>query len=462
MSLVGDLAARAHSVAAGPIPAAVRTATRAHLTDAAGALVAGHTSLHGPVERLADSLGLGNARRTAFVGGVYAHCWETGDIHRGAVLCPGCIVLPATLAVLPACPSVSTEQFERAYLAGYEVALAAAIAVRGERLIQRGWWPTALVAPLGGAAAVSVLLGRSPESTASAIALAAQHAGGAIAGTTERADGRHLLSGFAAERAVTAVLAADAGWTGPLDILDDPRSPIQRVDPDAGLVSGYLLPETSLKPHAGAKHLQSAIDAVLALRAQVTGEIERLTCYLPAQLAKVIDRPPPFGSVLNALGSAQFVLAVSALRGRCTPADFDGATLRDEELLALAGKIRIETADDLSAAYPAKWGARVEITTSSGTVHAERLDARGDPGCPLSEAEITGKFVTLAGGSFGDEKAHAVAESLLHPDPAGLPSTLSEYLLPLLGSPSREPRADTLVPSLEGAVPAGARTGGSS
>jgi 2-methylcitrate dehydratase PrpD len=451
MSFVGELAERAHAVAAGPIPPAVRAATRAHLTDAAGALVAGHASLRGSVEPLADSLRLGAERRTAFVGGVYAHCWEVGDIHRGAVLCPGCVVLPATLAVLDERPSLSSVDYERAYLAGYEVALTAALAVRADKLIQRGWWPTALVAPLGAAAAVSLLLGRSPDVTASAIALAAQHAGGAIAGTTEQANGRQLLSGFAAERAVTAVLAADSGWQGPLDILDDPRSPMLRAEAMAG---GYLLPETSLKPHAGAKHLQSAIDAVLSLRGQA-GEVLRLTCHLPEQLARVVDRPPPFGSALSALGSAQFMLALALLRGHCTPADFGTGALRDEAILALARTIRVETADDLSVAYPAKWGARVEIVTAAETLCAERLDARGDPGSPLSEAEITEKFVTLAGPSFGGHRARAVAGSLLHGDPVAV---LGEHILPLLGARS----ADTFGWSSQGAAPAGARTGGPS
>ncbi|WP_326834125.1 MmgE/PrpD family protein [Amycolatopsis rhabdoformis] len=450
MSLVGDLAARAHSVASRPVPPAVRAAVRAHLTDAVGALIAGHTTLAGSLPGLARTLSAddGAARRTAFLAGVYAHGWEAGDIHRGSVLCPGCVVLPATLAVLP--EDASADQYERAYLAGYEVALAAAAVIGGEGLIRQGWWPTALLAPLGGAAAASVLRGRSPGVTASAIALAAQHAGGSIAGATDRADGKYLLSGFAAERAVTAFLAADSGWTGPLDILDDPRSPLRRSD--TALPSGYLLPETSLKPHAGAKHLQGAIDAVLALRSGGwrRGEVRRLRCLLPAQLAGIVDRPPPFGSALSALGSAQFVLAVSALRGHCTPWDFEDGALHDEAVLELARVVEVGPADDLTAAYPAKWGARVEITTTSGVVSADRLDARGDPGNPLPDNEIVGKFTTLAERELGRARARRVAESLLGADPVPV---LREHVLPLLGG--------TFGRSPENAA-AGVRTGGSS
>ncbi|MGW4487616.1 MmgE/PrpD family protein [Amycolatopsis sp. NPDC004368] len=450
MSLVGELAARAHSVASRPVPPAVRAAVRAHLTDAVGALVAGRTTLGGSMSGLARTLSAddGAARRMAFLGGAYAHAWEVGDIHRGSVLCPGCVVLPATLAVLPG--DVSADQYERALLAGYEVALGAAAVIGGEGLIRRGWWPTALLAPLGGAAAAAVLLDRSPAVTASAIALAVQHAGGSIAGATDRADGKYLLAGFAAERAVTAFLAADSGWTGPLDILDDPRSPLRRTD--AQLPPPYLLPETSLKPHAGAKHLQGAIDAVLALRPPggwTSGSIRRLTCLLPAQLARIVDRPPPFGSALSALGSAQFVLATSALRGHCTPWDFDDGALHDDAVLELARVVEVGSADDLTAAYPAKWGARVEITTASGAVSTDRLDARGDPGNPLPDNEIVAKFTTLAERELGRARARRVAESLLGPDPATV-SVLREHVLPLLGGTFAQNAT------------AGVRTGGSS
>jgi 2-methylcitrate dehydratase PrpD len=453
MSLVGELAARAHSAGSRPVPPTVRAAVRAHLTDAVGALVAGHTALAGSVAGLARTWAAeyGAARRTAFLGGVYAHGWEAGDIHRGSVLCPGCVVLPATLAVVPA--DASAELYERAFLAGYEVALAAAAAIGGERLIRRGWWPTALLAPLGGAAAASVLLDRPVPVTASAIALAAQHAGGSIAGTTDRADGKYLLAGFAAERAVTAFLAADAGWTGPLDILDDPRSPLLRSEPV--LPPLYLLPETSLKPHAGAKHLQGAIDAVLSLRPAAgwpRGSVRRLTCLLPAQLAGIVNRPPPFGSALSALGSAQFVLAVSALRGHCTPWDFEDGALRDEAVLELARVVEVGPADDLTAAYPAKWGARVEITTAPGVVSADRLEARGDPGNPLPGEKIVGKFTTLAERELGTARARAVAEALLGPNPSTV-AVLREHVLPLLGS--------TFAGSPQNAA-AGARTRGSS
>lgn len=422
MSLVAELADRAHAVADTPPPAPIRDATRAHLADTVAALVAGYTTLREPTERLARARRLAPPARSAFVAGVYSGGWEVAGIHRAAVLCPGCVVLPATLAALELRPETTGERYLRAYLAGYEVALAAALSVGGAEVIERGWWPTALLAPLGGAAAVSILLGQSAARTASAIALAAQQAGGSVAGTTVDADGRYLLSGMAAERAVTAALTAEAGWRGPLDILDDYRTPLRRRRTPP---SGYQLPETSMKAHAGAKHVQAAIDAV----STVDGDVRRIGCALPAPLVRAVDRPPPFRSPLHALASAQYMLAVSVLRGRCSPWEFTPECLSDRAIVDLAGRVEVVAAEDLSAAFPASWGARVEIATTSGTVQVERRHARGDPGHELSTAELLYKTVTLAGPALGEDTARALALALLEADPAVV---LAERVLPLL------------------------------
>lgn len=441
MSLVDELAERAHTVAGEPLPAAVRASARAHLTDALGGVLAGHATLHRAV-RLIPGQDHGregpaaSARRTAFTCGVYANCWEVGAIHRASVLCPGCVVLPAVLGVLGTRSALTWEEFLRACLVGYEVAVAAAVAVRGDLLIQRGWWPTALIAPLGGAAAVSVLLGQGRSATASAIALAAQQAGGSVAGTTADSDGRYLLSGFAAERAVSAALTAGAGWRGPLDILDDARSPL-RGEPGARVPDHYLLPELSMKGHAGAKHLQAAVDAVLTVRAGCGHEpVRRIVCRLPARLAGVVDRPPPFGSPLNALASAQFILAVAAVRGHCTPWDFTPEALADETVLALAREVTVTAAAPTAPGARADWGATVEVTTASGTVRVERDRAKGDPGDELTGAEITAKFVTLAGRSLGEAAAGELAGALLGGDGEAPLSALAAHVLPLLARPS--------------------------
>jgi 2-methylcitrate dehydratase PrpD len=77
-------------------------------------------------------------------------------------------------------------------------------------------------------------------------------------------------------------------------------------------------------------------------------------------------------------------------------------------------KIQIQSDPELSAMYPRKWPARVEIVTCSG----ERLIGaseypKGDPENPLSESEVVGKFKSLTRGLIADDWADALCQRAL-------------------------------------------------
>ena len=103
MSLVDELAERAHTVAGEPLPAAVRASARAHLTDALGGVLrrprhpapgrsgsapARTTGARGPPPRPAVRRSSAGCTRTA-------GRWAPST--AASVLCPGCVVLPAVL-----------------------------------------------------------------------------------------------------------------------------------------------------------------------------------------------------------------------------------------------------------------------------------------------------------------------------------------------------------------------------
>jgi 2-methylcitrate dehydratase PrpD len=478
MTFVQELAERAHSVASGPLPADVEQAARRHVADTVGTIAAGWASVHGEIDTVAAALGLGGgartgavlgARRAAFVGGVYAHYWEFDDLHRGAVVCPGCVVLPALLGAARLRPEVSFAQFLRTFVAGYEVALGAALAAEPEELIGAGWWPTALFGPLGGAAAASLLLGHGVEETTLAIGVAAAHAGGTVAGTSGERSGRYLLGGVGAERGLLAALTARTGWGGPEDVLDAARSPLRGArgvyagpipEPTAGAAlaaarrhshvradhsPGFHVLDTSIKLHAGANHVQAAIDALQSLRgdvARLTGDavstapdavladhIIAVRCYLPRPLAAVVDRPLPLPSAAAALSSAQYILATVLIRGRSMPEDFGPASTIPADLReALARRVEVHADEELTAAYPARWGARVEVVTPTHVLHARRDEARGDPGRDFPVEALRAKFIALAGPVFGPDRAAALVHGLLVGSDAPFAAALAQLL----------------------------------
>jgi 2-methylcitrate dehydratase PrpD len=108
--------------------------------------------------------------------------------------------------------------------------------------------------------------------------------------------------------------------------------------------------------------------------------------------------------------------AATALRyGHVQLGDFTDTRLRDEDIRALMRKVRIQSDPELTAAYPRKWPARVQIVLKDGRrLSAANEYPKGDPENPLSEEEVIGKFKTLVAGVIPPFRAESLVERILH------------------------------------------------
>lgn len=70
--------------------------------------------------------------------------------------------------------------------------------------------------------------------------------------------------------------------------------------------------------------------------------------------------------------------------------------------------------EEMERLHPARWPARVAITTNSGAVYSRRTDfPRGDPENPVAAGELVAKFHMLADGPWGKEKTALLEEAAL-------------------------------------------------
>lgn len=369
-----------------------------HVADTVGALDAGaavaeSAVLPAAVRALGEGLGATVLRLCATV-----RCTELDDIHLAACVTPGAVVVPVVLAARRA-ERFANQRVLAACYAGYETAIRLGLAVDGPRLLARGIWPTALVAPLAAAATLASLLGLDPQRAAHALAIAATTA----AGTSGRPAGlsaRWFALGVAAQNGVAAALAARAGFHGEPQLLDGGWSRATGIALDvdrcaAGLGDEVLTRETSVKPWCAAKQTIAAIAAFRGLLDEHGGDPGRFTeieVAVPAAQRAMIDRPEP-RERLDAIASVQHRLACAAFAPDRLLDPAAGARTDDPAFAAFASRVRVVADPALEDRYPARWPARVAVVTADGTRREHTVvDAPGDPGTGFGWDEVAAKY----------------------------------------------------------------------
>lgn len=402
---------------ARPVDAATRARARRHLLDWL-ACVAG--ALGDPIAAIARAAEPDPMTRAALLGNVL----EMDDVDRLGRLHPGPVIWPAALCAI-------RDEAGRANAGGAATTIADLLdgAVRGyEAMITIGrsfddhhyalWHPTATAGGFGAVAAAASIYALTAEQTVWALGNAGSLAGGLWAMRHEAVMTKALHVAHAGLAALWFARLARAGFTGPARILEGEQGVFAamvgtpREVPD---VPGWRIAETSFKHWPACRHVHAAIDAALALGPALAGDgAIRVATY--ADALAFCDQPSPV-TTSQAKFSLQHAVAIVAVRGRAPGlADFEPAALAAPSLASARARIEVAEAADLSAAYPAHFGARV--TAAGRTMLA--ADALGDPENPLGDADLRAKLhaLTAWGGLSAAEATAAIELALESPDAA--------------------------------------------
>jgi 2-methylcitrate dehydratase PrpD len=432
----------------------------------------------------------GASARVAYADAVQAmsaaaHCGEMDDIHGGAGTCIGAMIVPALLASAerfggdpstqaPTRPGghslgippqsrgvVLSERgeskgdgsgapgllgglhgwrFLEAAIAGYETIARIGLAIDAPALFARGWWPSTVCGAFGVAAAGAKLLAWPADKTSNALGIAALHTGGMITGGHEGATARHLAFGRAAQNGILALLAAERGFTGPKRVFEDPRGFCLTLcdEPRWEFLRDferYHLPDVAFKPYPCARQLHAGVEALLTLirrHSITTSLIQEIELSVPTPNAAMVNRPATPASHSAAVGSGQYVMAVTALRGRINLASFDEEFLRSDQVRELMAKVKVNGDAALDRHFPKYWAGRVRAQLSDGRSYAhEVIIPKGEAGNPMTRVELEEKFLSLAAPVLGETKARAVNEEVRHLEARGsLHELLSALRLP--------------------------------
>lgn len=251
------------------------------------------------------------------------------------------------------------------------------------------------------------MLGLNSDELNNAIGIAATQASGLMEVTRGESVIKPLQPARAAQSGVLSALLAQKGLTAPESILDGENGFLhaysdgynrEEILKDLGRI--YRITEVYFKFHASCRHTHAAIDAVLALRnkynisSQDVREVEVKT-YSAAY--EICGREYSPKTVSAAKFSIPYCVAVALIKGHVSPEDFTENSIRDEEVLTLAQKVRVTPDPDLDKLVPKERGAKVRLLLSDGeSFEISIRNPYGEPEVPPRKEDIENKFKLLA------------------------------------------------------------------
>lgn len=367
----------------------------------------------------------------AFANAVMAHGLVREDMHAGSISHLGIVVVPTLLALAETRP-VTGADLVAAMVVGYEVggALGRALLDADRARIHR---PTGVTGPLAAAAAGARLLGLDAAACVSALGLAANACAGFNQWAHTGGSEMFFHAGNAARNAVAAVELAAAGAYASPDALDGEaglgaalgkREALAGVAPFA---DGYEIAQVYHKAVPACNYAQTPALAALEIARDAAPDanaIESIEVRITDAALRYpgCDARGPYRHALQGKMSIQYTVAVALASGALEEASY--ARLDDPLLANLVGRTTLVVDAALSAAYPARQGAEVIVTTRDGQRHRARLDDV----LHATPALVTARCRAALAARFDDARAATVMDVVdaieRRPDAAALPHAL--------------------------------------
>jgi 2-methylcitrate dehydratase PrpD len=260
-----------------------------------------------------------------------------------------------------------------AMVVGYEIAGRIDEALTPGRM-QRGFHGSVSTV-FGGTVAAGRLLKLTPLEMAHAIALAATSIGG-MAISADTSCGREYHAGASAAAAVQAALAAEAGFTGELSVLEHPRGfltamggqAIEDIARDLG-ASWDIVTDMAIKLMPGAHPFHATAEA--ASDAARIGKVDpkkikEVYISSAVQWTKFKGEPHP-RNLVDAAHSLYYFVAASIVDGRFSWQHMDESKMADTAVAALQEKVVFDpNPPPLSDRFPHRHGGTVIIRMDNG------------------------------------------------------------------------------------------------
>jgi 2-methylcitrate dehydratase PrpD len=360
-----------------------------------------------------------------WVNSTCASALDMDDGHRLAMGHPGAAVIPTALAVAET-TGASGREFMAAIVAGYEMAVRVSTAMLPD--YRAGRYSTGIWGGFGSVAAAGVLLRLDGQKFQDALGVVAAHGPSPPRGAFLHDSMVKETIAWSGVTGCASVFLAQEGFSGPQDVLDrSGRYDTIQLVKDLG--QEYAILKTYFKPYASCRWSHSAIDGVLKLAGEhdlQPDDIESIEVEGFQATTMLIDYTPV--NTVAAQYSIPFSIALALSFGTIGPAELVEANLRDPQLLALAGKVKVSVTPEIDQLFPEKAAARVTLHTDQGDFTTTVEYPRGDPSNPLSDVELEEKFRWLTVEVVGEKRSQQLMDVIAHLEALDDVSTLTQLL----------------------------------
>lgn len=240
----------------------------------------------------------------------------------------------------------------------------------------------------------------------------------------------------AARNGVFAALLARRGMTGPSPVFEGEKGFMPLVSgpfelpvmggeaTDSGETVPFKILDTYIKPAPVEYHAQTAVEAALSVRAQLTAtmgepaltDIEDIEIGSYDVAIEIIGHDPEKwrpSTRETADHSFPYCVAVALLDGKVTLRSFSPKRVSDPAVRELMQKVRVVPVPEFACVYPQAMPTRVTVTVKGGSSYRHQVDyPLGHPRRPMSDRAIEEKFRRLTAGKMRQSQIERVIEEV--------------------------------------------------
>jgi 2-methylcitrate dehydratase PrpD len=334
------------------------------------------------------------------------------------------VVVPALLAIAEE-RGLSGQDVLKGLAVGVEILCRGSL-VAPQAIHKAGFHPTAVLGALAATAAVGSAIGLKGAAIARALGTSGSMASGIIEYLADGSWTKRLHAGLAAQAGVRAARLAEAGFVGPLTVLEGSHgfykafAPSRKPDfaPLEGLGETWVTATLAFKPYACGTMTQPFVDCALDLAGQgiAAEDIAEIVCEVGEGTVHRLWEPLGLKrQVPNGYAgkfSTPYCIAVGFIDRKAGLEQFTDERTRDPRVRALAAKVGyVVNPDD---PYPRNFTGHIRARLKDGAIReVRRGHMRGGQHEPLTDENIRQKYLDNARfGGWPEERAVAVAHAL--------------------------------------------------